>query len=265
MRNRYRAALRTSWRWNLASQAFVLALLTCVVGPAVVRGEVPWAAELIFLFICGIRMAEHLKEMLGSERSGVTPGLHRTHLVIAGALTATFGLVLPGAVAWMAGRGDDRALAFVAVTFAAIVIPTCLSKFKFLNVLIWILFASACFLVVANPFELNLHLTKTGSAVLFAVSLGCVIDLAIRFARMRGETPGDSKRVVGRTLFTARSKGNEVRTAEILFQPLFRFRLSRNLHPWGAKLPGRARTCCAGHCIGMPPCQSGGPCFTREQ
>ncbi|HEX4072508.1 MAG TPA: hypothetical protein VHX68_15110, partial [Planctomycetaceae bacterium] len=251
MRNRYREALSTYLRWPLillailtATLALIAALLLAIERPRRITfdGVFPFGFWLACL---GITAAEHLREMLGSPRSRVTPGLRETHLLVAGAMTAIVGFVAPCLIGGLTVGLGERGLAVAAVTLAALTVPAMLSQRPFsgsLRWLIWPLYLFVLFVLFRSEGPADIPVSVMASVALFAASIGSLLALAIHFLQLREETPGYSRRGLLRPLWGPGSAISGGRDQKQLQWSTFRVRFPHNLRALGGKSPGTGET-----------------------
>jgi hypothetical protein len=247
VRSRYRAALSTYLRWPLILVAFFEAMIALMAvfwlasGPPsriTFEGVVAFALCLVYL---GIVVAEHLKEVLATPRSRVTPGLHTTHLLVAGAMTAVVGVGLPCLIAGFTVGLGERGLAVVAVTLAALTVPAMLSQCPRPGLLVWcfwLLFPLDRLLFDQWAYPAGVPVSLPSSIALLAAGLASLFALAIHFQQLREETPGYARRGLLRPLWGPASAISRSRDEQGRQLPSFRVSVPRNLRALGGKSPG---------------------------
>jgi hypothetical protein len=247
VRNRYRAALRTYLRWPLvliAIVAVILALIASLLLAFERPDRITFAATFPFAFwlaCLGVAGAEHLREMLGSPRSRVLPGLYETHLVVAGAMTAIVGFVVPCLMAGLTVGLGECGLALVAVTLAALTVPPMLMQRPFAGALVWIVWLPIWLVELVFPqseFLAETPVSLLSSLALLAASLVSALALAIHFLEFREETPGSSRRGLLQPLWGPESTISDSRDEERWQWSRLRVPVPHNLRGLGGKSPG---------------------------
>jgi hypothetical protein len=203
-RNPYREVLRTYRRWR-----FFGVVVSIVPTPGLflaLHEHASRIADFVPVIFAAMPfsslLASHLRELLGSPRARVTPGLCRAHFVVAGTWIALLAVFVPFVVSlFLVERGDTR-FAIVAMCFATFAVGCFLWQTPGLSLLL----ISLYFLIDKSYY---LHFTRSlswfDSVVLFAVSLLFSIGAGIRLARFDAQNTVSLERRLLRTAgrFTA--------------------------------------------------------------
>jgi hypothetical protein len=247
LRNPYRAAMSTYLRWPLillailtAISALIAVLLLAIERPRVITFAAAFPFGL-WLACLGIVLTEHLKEMLGSPRSHVTPGLREAHLFIAGGIAAVVGFVVPCLMAGLTVGLVECGLAVVSVAFAALTVPAMLSQYARLGMfvgLFLLLFPLPRLLIDQWPLPVNVPVSLPSSIALLVAAVISVFVLAnhllqLREVGLRSSTHGLLRPLWGPGSATFDSRDEEQRQWSRLRVPL-----PRNLRGLGGKSPG---------------------------
>jgi hypothetical protein len=239
VRSRYREALRTYWRFPLILQA-IAAVITVPVAGMILANEWPRVGNAVPLVFAlpwfASYLSKHLKEMLGSPRSRVTPDLHRTHLVIAAAITAVLAVVIPLLVSLVACGFRGPHLTIVAIALAAFVIPAFVAQF--LPIFTVVPTAWAVWFLFSGNHELEMSQSAALPRALLGVSAACLVMLAVRLGRFHEEASGYSKRWLLQPLWRNRATINKDRDEVIRYWPQLLIPLPRNLRALGGQSPG---------------------------
>jgi hypothetical protein len=203
MRNPYREILRTYVGWRLVAVLLLLLLVLPTLLPELLHRDdsgrismdiVVAGALLAMPMFSAVPLTDHLKAMLGSPRSRLTPGLHRRHLVIAGPIALAVMVVLPLTASLTAVGVKGPHLPLVAAASAAFVVAAFLATWhpnagSLAAMLFWI----APMLLRSSTDHVWLPSTAN-SILLLTVALTCFVLLAFRYARFNEEMYGYTKR-----------------------------------------------------------------------
>ena len=201
----------------------------------------------------GIVVAEHLKEVLSPPRSRVTPGLHKTHLLVAGAMTAIVGFVVPCLIAGFTVGFGERGLAVVAVTLAALTVPAMLSQRPFSVILAGTIYPLSCSLCMCS---INRRGPRSSRSRSCRRSL-CWQPRSPRCSSWRfisGSCGRDAGLRESRAIATALGPGGRNRrqpqSRTVALVAVVRL---RTCAAWAASRPAPARISCGERCTGTPP------------
>jgi hypothetical protein len=204
VRNHYLAVARTYLRpmfllWSVAFACSLCEIATSLRLDLRLReispdgwsiGLMAWSINAMVLAWLGVLISAHLKELLGSPNSRLTPNLIGRHFAMVGLITVVFAIGIPLAIAFGFGFSDSR-LTVVALLLVAFAIGAFLGH--------W----SPNFAAIVAPMavillcNLNPSLLQQTGATLIAIvlSFGALLVVAFRLGRFSEEMPEYRRRM----------------------------------------------------------------------
>jgi hypothetical protein len=184
-RNPYYGVLLSYCRWRYFFGGFLVLFTAFVVHSA--REDRFDILEALFpLCVTPALLIGHLREMLEPDRSRLTPGLRRAHLVMAGFFAAIFGGTTLVATSLITFGANGPHLAVISVALTAFAIVCLLLQARATLPLILLLIIRPYRPSIDRHFILTLP--PALSCLMLASSIALLIAVGLRFTRFEQET-----------------------------------------------------------------------------
>jgi hypothetical protein len=243
-RSPYREVLETYLRRELVAPMLVVGMMDLfllILGAASENGRDSAGVALMSVAqsgFMGMLLNGHLTEMLGSPRSRVTPGLHRAHLLVAGAIVVVFAVLIPLATSLSILGLESPNLAIVAIACVTCSAPALLDVLPFTQALSWLLFGWIFFLGGSGWIANRWPPSTTDSLLLLGFSVICMAVLAVRYSRFHEEMRGYANRKWTKPISGSReTNGDDMFEGSRSWEAL-RVPVPRNLRSFGGQSPG---------------------------
>jgi hypothetical protein len=184
-RNPYYGVLLSYCRWRYFFGGFVV-LFTAFVVHSAREDRFDILEPLFPLCVTPLLLINHLREMLEPDRSRLTPGVRRAHLVMAGFFAAIFGGTILVATSLITFGANGPHLAVIAMALTAFAIVCLFLQARATLPLVLLLMIHPYLPGIDRNFILTLPLAQ--SCLMLASAIALLIAVGLRFTRFEQET-----------------------------------------------------------------------------